>query len=181
MPALRDTLREGYPALGELNDALPVLRAFSREALPGVRSSVPTLDAAIPWIVQARGLVGEDELKGLAADLRQAVPSLVRLNRGLIPTLRQLRALSSCTNSVLVPFAESAIPSIEAGNSGQAVREQIMRSFVGLAGESRIERREHARVPRAGREPGEPGRRTRGAGPAAQPEHAAGAPPRRAV
>jgi phospholipid/cholesterol/gamma-HCH transport system substrate-binding protein len=138
VPALRDTLREGYPALGELNAALPVLRAFSREAIPGVRSSVPTLDAAIPWIRQARGLVGEDELKGLAADLRQAVPSLVRLNRGLIPALRQLRALSSCTNSVLVPFAESAIPSIEVGNSGNAVREQLMRSFVGLAGESRV-------------------------------------------
>ena len=33
VPALRDTLREGYPALGELNAALPTLRAFSREAL----------------------------------------------------------------------------------------------------------------------------------------------------
>ena len=53
------------------------------------------------------------------------------------PALRQLRALSSCTNSVLVPFAESGIPSVEAGNSGQAVRIQIMRSFVGLSGESR--------------------------------------------
>ena len=79
----------------------------------------------------------EDELKGLAADLRQAVPSLVKLNKRLVPALRQLRALSSCTNTVLVPFAESAIPSVEAGNSGQAVRNQIMRSFVGLAGESR--------------------------------------------
>jgi phospholipid/cholesterol/gamma-HCH transport system substrate-binding protein len=138
VPALRDTLREGYPALGELDDALPTLRAFSREALPGVRSSVPTLDAAIPWIVQARGLVGEDELKGLSADLRQAVPSLVTLNRRLIPALRQLRALSSCTSSVLVPFIQSPIPSIEAGNSGQSVRAQIMRSFVGLAGESRV-------------------------------------------
>jgi phospholipid/cholesterol/gamma-HCH transport system substrate-binding protein len=138
VPALRDTLREGYPALGELNAALPELRAFSREALPGVRSSVPTLDAAIPWIGQARGLVAEDELKGLAADLRQAVPSLVRLNHGLIPALRQLRALSSCTSSVLVPFVESPIPSIEAGNSGQAVRAQLMRSFVGLSGESRV-------------------------------------------
>jgi hypothetical protein len=38
---------------------------------------------------------------------------------------------------VLVPFIESGIPSIEAGNSGQPVRAQIMRSFVGLAGESR--------------------------------------------
>jgi virulence factor Mce-like protein len=137
VPALRDTLREGYPALAALNDALPTLRAFSREALPGVRSSVGTLDAAIPWIVQARGLVGQSELRGLAADLRQAVPSLVDLNHRLIPALRQLRALSSCTSNVLVPFVESPIPSIESGNSGQAVREQIMRSFVGLAGESR--------------------------------------------
>jgi hypothetical protein len=137
VPALRDTLRVGYPALGALDDALPTLRAFSREAIPGVRSSVPTLDAAIPWIVQARGLVGQDELKGLSADLRQAVPSLVKLNHRLIPALQQLRALSSCTSSVLVPFFESPIPSIEAGNSGQSVRAQVMRSFVGLSGESR--------------------------------------------
>jgi hypothetical protein len=39
---------------------------------------------------------------------------------------------------VLVPFAESEIPSIEEGNSGHSVREQINRSFVGLAGESRV-------------------------------------------
>jgi virulence factor Mce-like protein len=138
VPALRDTLREGYPALGELNAALPTLRVFSREALPGVRSSVPALDAAIPWITQARGLVQPSELRGLAADLRQAVPSLVKLNTRLIPFLKQVRALSSCTNTVLVPFMESEIPSIEEGNSGHSVREQINRSFVGLAGESRL-------------------------------------------
>jgi phospholipid/cholesterol/gamma-HCH transport system substrate-binding protein len=137
VPALRDTLRAGMPALDALNAALPTLRAFSREALPGVRSSLATLNAAIPWITQARGLVQEDELKGLAADLRQAVPDLVRLNTRLVPFLDQLRALSSCTNTVLVPFAESEIPSIERGNSGQEVRDQINRSFVGLAGESR--------------------------------------------
>jgi phospholipid/cholesterol/gamma-HCH transport system substrate-binding protein len=138
VPALRDTLREGYPALGELNAALPTLRVFAREATPGVRSSVPALDAAIPWFRQARGLVQESELKGLARDLRRAVPSLVKLNTRLVPFLEQLRALSSCTNSVLVPFMESEIPSIEEGNSGHAVREQINRSFVGLSGESRV-------------------------------------------
>jgi phospholipid/cholesterol/gamma-HCH transport system substrate-binding protein len=137
VPALRDTLREGYPALGALDAALPTLRVFAREATPGVRSSVPALDAAIPWFTQARGLVQQSELKGLAAELRQAVPSLVRLNTRLVPFLKQVRALSSCTNHVLVPFAESDIPSIEEGNSGHSVREQINRSFVGLAGESR--------------------------------------------
>jgi phospholipid/cholesterol/gamma-HCH transport system substrate-binding protein len=138
VPALRDTLRAGLPALAELNDTLPTLRVFAREALPGVRSSVATLDAAIPWITQARALVAPDELKGLAADLRQAVPSLVKVNRRLIPLLRELRALSSCTNTVLVPWAESEIPSLEPGNSGHQVREQLNRSFVGLAGESRV-------------------------------------------
>ncbi len=137
VPALRDTLREGYPALGALDAALPTLRTFSREAIPGVRSSVPALDAAIPWFTQARGLVQQSELKGLAADLRHAVPSLVTLNTRLVPFLKQLRAVSSCTNHVLVPFAESRIPSIEQGNSGHSVRAQINRSFVGLAGESR--------------------------------------------
>jgi phospholipid/cholesterol/gamma-HCH transport system substrate-binding protein len=136
VPALRDTLREGYPALGELNAALPTLRVFAREATPGVRSSVPALTAAIPWFTQARGLVQPSELRGLAADLRHAVPSLVTLNSRLIPFLKQLRALSSCTNHVLVPYMESDIPSIEEGNSG-SVRAQIQRSFVGLAGESR--------------------------------------------
>src|SRR5215210_5484788 len=138
VPALRDTLREGYPALGELNAALPTLRTFAREAIPGVRSSVPALDAAIPWFTQARGLVQQSELKGLAADLRHAVPSLVKLNSRLVPFLKQVRALSSCTNHVLVPFMESEIPSIEEGNSGHSVREQVNRSFVGLAGASRV-------------------------------------------
>jgi phospholipid/cholesterol/gamma-HCH transport system substrate-binding protein len=105
VPALRDTLRAGLPALAELNAALPTLRAFAVEALPGVRSTPATLDAAIPWIRQARGLVQEDELGGLAADLRQAVPGLVRLNDRLVPLLGELRALSSCMSRVLVPFA----------------------------------------------------------------------------
>ena len=138
VPALRDTLRVGYPALGELNAALPTLRTFAREALPGVRSSGPALAAATPWMFQARQLVQEDELKGLAADLRQAVPSLVTLNSRLEPFLSQLRTLSSCTNRVLIPFMESEIPSMEEGNSGHLVREQINRSFVGLSGESRV-------------------------------------------
>jgi phospholipid/cholesterol/gamma-HCH transport system substrate-binding protein len=138
VPALRDTLRAGLPALAELNAALPTLRAFAVEALPGVRSTSATLDAAIPWIRQARGLVGRDELGGLAADLQRTVPGLVRLNDRLIPLLGELRALSSCTNRVLVPFAESEIPSLEPGNTGQEARRQILRSFVGLSGESRV-------------------------------------------
>ena len=57
IPALRDTLRVAQPALASLNNALPELRAFSRDALPGVKSSDPTLRESLPFITQARLLV----------------------------------------------------------------------------------------------------------------------------
>ena len=99
----------------------------------------PALDAAIPWITQARALVQPEELKGLAADLRQAVPSLVKLNTRLVPLLRQLRALSSCTNHVSSPSRSRDIPSIEAGNSGQlGAPADHCGASSGSAGESRV-------------------------------------------
>jgi phospholipid/cholesterol/gamma-HCH transport system substrate-binding protein len=137
VPALRDVLRTGMPALASLNAALPTLRVFAREAVPGVRSSTPTLDAAIPWIRQQRALMSESELRGVARSLRGAMPSLVRLNRSQVGFLGQGRALASCTNTVLTPFSRSPIPSAEPGNSGQEVRRQVLRGLVGLAGESR--------------------------------------------
>jgi hypothetical protein len=92
-------------------------------------------------MIQARGLVQESELKGLARDLRHAVPSLVKLNTRLVPFLSQLRALSSCTNNVLVPFMDLDIPNPESGNEAEntgKVREQLQRGFPGLSGESRL-------------------------------------------
>ena len=56
---LRDVFREGRPALASLNEALPEIRGFARDALPGARSSSPTLDAQLPFIKQARRLVSE--------------------------------------------------------------------------------------------------------------------------
>jgi phospholipid/cholesterol/gamma-HCH transport system substrate-binding protein len=137
VPALRDTLRTAMPALDALNAALPTLRVFAREAVPGVRTATPTLDVAIPWIRQQSALMSEDELRGVARSLRNVIPSLVRLNRSQLDVLGQGRALASCTNHVLTPFSRSPIPSAEPGNSGQEVRRQTFRGFVGLAGESR--------------------------------------------
>jgi phospholipid/cholesterol/gamma-HCH transport system substrate-binding protein len=142
VPALRDTLRIGYPALGSLDAALPSLRAFAHDALPGTRSSDPTLEASLPFITQARLLMSEDELRGTARVLRQTIPDLVGFNQTSLPFLRESRALSACTNNVLVPFMESKIPNPETGkeaeNSDQPVRAQLQRGFPGLSGESRL-------------------------------------------
>src|SRR3954451_20385207 len=104
IPALRDTLRDAQPALASLNNALPSLRAFAVDALPGAKSSGPTLDAGIPFIRQARLLVRPSELQGLARELRRQPPNLVRLNTTSVPVLTETRALSACTNNVLIPF-----------------------------------------------------------------------------
>jgi phospholipid/cholesterol/gamma-HCH transport system substrate-binding protein len=142
IPALRDTLKIGQPALTSLDAALPSLRAFARDALPGVRSSDETLEASLPFITQARLLMSEDELRGTARVLRQTIPDVVAFNRTSVPFLRENRALSACTNNVLVPFMDLEIPNPESGNeaenSGQKVRQQLQRGFPGLSGESRL-------------------------------------------
>ena len=88
IPQLRDVLKVGRPALQSLNSALPSLRAFARDALPGTRAASPTLDAQIPLVRQLRALVSENELQGLAADLRGAVPDIIHLNKGSTKTFR---------------------------------------------------------------------------------------------
>jgi virulence factor Mce-like protein len=143
VPALRDTLRVGQPALVSLNNALPTLRVFAREALPGVQTSGPTIRASMPFIRQARLLVRREELRGLASDLRRAIPDLARVDRATIPLLDNQRALSACTSNVLVPFARTPIPAPELedkfpDSSNQPFYKQGPRSFVGLSGESRI-------------------------------------------
>jgi phospholipid/cholesterol/gamma-HCH transport system substrate-binding protein len=139
VPALRDTLKVGSPALASLNSALPSLRAFAVDALPGVRSSAPTLAASLPFIRQARALVGPTELRGAARQLTLQLPPLTRLNRQLVPFLGQVRSLSSCTSNVLVPWAQSTIPNPdEPENDNQKVYRQFNRGLVGLAGESRL-------------------------------------------
>ncbi|MDQ3587451.1 MAG: MlaD family protein [Actinomycetota bacterium] len=137
LPALRDLLRTGQPALASLNGALPPLRRFSVEALPGVRSTPRTIDASLPFIRQTRLLFRRRELRGFTAQTRRQIPRLVTLNMRLIPALGEARTLSSCANRVLIPFLEAPIPSGEERNTGQEVRRQLNRSFVGLAGESR--------------------------------------------
>jgi phospholipid/cholesterol/gamma-HCH transport system substrate-binding protein len=139
VPALRDTVVRGRPALAELDRALPTLRAFARDALPGTISSLPALRESRPFIHQARLLVSRNELRGLTADLRPTIPALARVNRETIPLLDETRALSACQNNVLVPFANAPIPDPDfPNNTGQPFYKQGPRGFVGLAGESRL-------------------------------------------
>jgi phospholipid/cholesterol/gamma-HCH transport system substrate-binding protein len=115
--SLREAIQElpralavGRPALARLNRDLPVLRAFSREALPGVKAANSALDYANPWIGQLRQLISKEELRGLVADLRPTVPDLAALSHDSLPFLEEARALASCFNNVVIPWSLTPIP-----------------------------------------------------------------------
>jgi len=129
-------LEVGRPALASLNSSFPSVRAFAREALPGVRSTPATLDAATPLLRQVRGLVSERELRGLVADLRPTIPRLARLTKETIPFLRQGRSLASCFNEVVIPFGYDEVEDPETPAPGQ-VYEELGYGLVGISGESR--------------------------------------------
>jgi phospholipid/cholesterol/gamma-HCH transport system substrate-binding protein len=143
---LPDVLAAGRPALKHLDQAFPPLRAFAREALPGVRSTPETLDAATPFLNQVRGLVSKPELRGLVHDLRPTIPRLTKLSARTIPFLHQSRALSSCFNESIIPWSNSSIPDPDippptitdaAGTHPATVSEETGYGLVGIAGESR--------------------------------------------
>lgn len=138
VPALRDALRTGHPALASLNGALPELRSFARAALPGVRRLAPATGAALPFLRQARALVSPVELPRTARALRRSAPRLVRLVEVTVPLLGQLRAASRCVDRVLVPFITSDFPDPDFPANSGSVNHKVQRSFVGLAGESRM-------------------------------------------
>jgi phospholipid/cholesterol/gamma-HCH transport system substrate-binding protein len=130
------TLRAAHPALGELNEAFPPLRALAVELRPGVESSGPTLDAAIPFVRELRGLVSEPELRGLTRDLRPTVPALARLVDRSIPLYRQVRRAASCQNSVILPWSRDTVQDRHFPAQGR-VFEEAPKPLPGLAGESR--------------------------------------------
>jgi phospholipid/cholesterol/gamma-HCH transport system substrate-binding protein len=130
------TLAAAHPALGELNQAFPSLRALAVELRPGVESSGPTIDAALPFVRALRGLVSQRELRGLAADLRPTVPALAALVERSLPLYRQVRSAASCQNEVILPWSRDTVPDEHFPAEGR-VFEEMPKPLPGLAGESR--------------------------------------------
>jgi phospholipid/cholesterol/gamma-HCH transport system substrate-binding protein len=130
------TLGAAMPALAELNEAFPPLRALAVELRPGVQNSEETLDAATPWVRELRGLVSPAELRGLADHLEATVPDLAALVERSVPLYRQVRRAASCQTQVLEPWAQDTVPDAQFPAHGK-VFEEAPKPLPGLAGESR--------------------------------------------
>jgi len=136
---LPDFLAEGEPTFQALNEALPSVRAFAREALPGVRKSPEALRAGLPLLRQLSGLMSPSELRGFVARLRPTIPELTNLARANVGTFTEQRAFSSCFNEVIVPWSHDTVepPDGYPLDVGGRVFETTGYSLTGSAGESR--------------------------------------------
>jgi ABC-type transporter Mla subunit MlaD len=139
---LPNTLAAAEPAFANLNASFPAVRAFAREALPGVRTTPETLRAATPFVAQIRALVARQELRGLVADLRPTIPRLALLARRTLPFLDQSRALASCFNEVVIPWANDTVEPIDPADQYPhepygRVFEETAYGLTGIASESR--------------------------------------------
>jgi phospholipid/cholesterol/gamma-HCH transport system substrate-binding protein len=138
------TLRAAEPALRSLNNAFPPLRRLIVDFRPAVRSSLPAINASLPFVAQARKLVSRPELRGLVADLKPTVPALAQLNAASVPLYGQVRAASSCQNQVILPWSQDQLvdPNFptQAGNGNTTqlkVYQESVRYLPGIASESR--------------------------------------------
>jgi virulence factor Mce-like protein len=132
---LPDLLETANPALDELNAAFPSTRAWAREMIPGVRETPATINAAFPWIRQARELVGPAELQGLVDDLQPAVDDFARFTQGQVQLLPAIDLFNRCQLNVILPTGDVRI---EDGifTTGLRNYEEFFQTMVGLAGES---------------------------------------------
>lgn len=103
---LAPTLEEAEPSLVALNETFPPLREFAKAAEPGVAELPATIDVATPWLRQARPLLRDSELGGIARFLRIATPPLASSTRDLGGLFGQLGDTGRCASTVLVPTGD---------------------------------------------------------------------------
>jgi ABC-type transporter Mla subunit MlaD len=132
---LGPTLEHADSALTHLNASFPNTRAFAKEILPGVRETPATIDAAEPWIAQARKLVSPAELGGLVKELKPTTVDLAKLVDGSLTALPQADLVSQCVTHTILPTGDVKIEDGQFTSNEENYKE-FWYAMVGLAGES---------------------------------------------
>jgi virulence factor Mce-like protein len=130
---LAPTLENANGALAALNAAFPSTRAFAREILPGVRETPATIEAAFPWIRQARPLLGPKELGGVAKELSPATADFARLTKHAKALLPETDLTSKCVRDVILPAGDLVVK--DEFETGRENYKEFFWGLVGLSGE----------------------------------------------
>jgi phospholipid/cholesterol/gamma-HCH transport system substrate-binding protein len=132
---LPGTLQQTQTTLATLNASFPPTRAFALEIIPGVKETPATIDAAFPWIAQARGLLSRSELGGLSRQLRATVPNLGAVTDLSIKTFPQADLVAKCLTNVLLPAGNVKLNDGPL-STGKENYKEFWYTLVGLAGEA---------------------------------------------
>jgi virulence factor Mce-like protein len=131
---LAPTLVNANAALASLNRAFPPTRTFARDILPGVRETPATINASFPWIDQARRLMSQGELRGLAQDAAPATRDLAKLTNASLTLLPQIDRTALCASDVVLPTGDVVIH--DQFDTGTQNYKEFWWTMVGLSGES---------------------------------------------
>ncbi len=127
-----DLVDEAYPALADVNAALPPLRSLARELRPLARRSPKTLDLALPLLQQLNRLVGPGELPPLLRDARPTLRALATLEPKLTGLFDQVTPIGRCTADNVVPTLNSVVDDGHL-STGMKVWQEFLAASVGLS------------------------------------------------
>lgn len=130
---LPGTLQSAGRVFSSFNAATPAIRTFSRELVPGVEETGPTLTAAFPWIEQVQGLFGPNEFGGFAKGLNAAAPTLAGLIVPQPAFFKQTDEFSKCLSNIIFPSGNTKLQD-GASTSGVEDYKEFWYSLAGLAG-----------------------------------------------
>jgi phospholipid/cholesterol/gamma-HCH transport system substrate-binding protein len=130
---LPSSLHSIYDGLASLDSSFAPTRTFAHDILPGVRQTVATVNATLPWIEQVKGSLSESELGGVAKGLVAATPSLAKLSSEQIPVYKQTELFNECLTKVIYPTGNAKLQDGSA-TTGVENYKEFWYSLVGLAG-----------------------------------------------
>jgi phospholipid/cholesterol/gamma-HCH transport system substrate-binding protein len=135
LTGLASLLRASGPALGQVNDAFPSLRAATAEVRPGLREAPETLKLSLPLLRQLDLLVRPAEVPALVADLRPGLRDLAALEPDLVQLLRTVTPVTECVLSNALPTLKKTVPDGEL-STGQPAWLELLHGMVGLSSAS---------------------------------------------
>jgi virulence factor Mce-like protein len=120
-----------------LNTALPATRTFARDTTAAMEELPATIDAARPWLRQARPLLSDAELGGLLDDLQPTLTNTARLTSASKTWIPKLGAFSQCLNKVFLPTAKIKVDDGPL-SAGVENYKEFWYAMVGQAGEGQV-------------------------------------------
>lgn len=134
---LGPTARAAHGAFTKLDAALPPTRAFATDLTASMPALPGAIDAAKPWLTQARALLGQAELGGLLDELQPATSDLAHLGSATRAWLPNIDRFAQCMTKVFIPTSKVKVDD-GAFSAGMENYKEFFAAVVGQAGEGQF-------------------------------------------